>query len=120
MEDIAFETVAITYSQPETVVMLSMFTFYGIPAYAVGFGHAQVQWPLALALGGIAVRVDPSAASEARALLAEVAGRPAAIRPFLHGPGWVGRLTTVLLFLCGYTPPTRTASVLLLDGANRP
>ena len=119
MNDVAFETVAITYSQPETVVMLSMFTFYGIPAYASGFGHAQAQWPLSLALGGIAVRVDPAAANEARELLAEVAGRPAAVRPFLHGPDWFGRLTTFILFCCGYAPPTRTASTFLLDVPRR-
>jgi len=70
MADDSYETVAITYGQPETVVMLSMFAWYGMPAYASGLGHAQV-WPFAVALGGMEVRVHPDSAADAHALLAE-------------------------------------------------
>jgi hypothetical protein len=115
LTDTAFEPVAIVYSQPETAVMLSMFEFYGIPAYAVGFGHARVHWPLALALGGIVVRVHPDLLDDARELLADVATRPAAMRPrFIANP--VIRLLAYLLmfgFVVGL--PTRSPSTFLLD-----
>jgi len=76
MSDDPFETVAIAYSQPQAGVILSMFGWYGIPAFAQNIEHVRVSPPLTLALGGIPIRVRRDFADEARALLAEAAERP--------------------------------------------
>ena len=83
--DDRFQTVAITWSQPEAAVMLSMFEFYGIPAFAVGRRHVSIYGPLVTALQGIQIRVAIHALDEALGLLAEVAERPAAVRPYAFG-----------------------------------
>ncbi|MDH7972137.1 hypothetical protein QH494_08060 [Sphingomonas sp. AR_OL41] len=119
MVEDAFETVAIVYSQPETVVMLAMFTQYDIPAYAVGFDHARAAWPMLLALGGIIVRVHPAAADEARALLAEVAQRPAVIRPrFVINPV-LHIAFGILAMMLAAPPPTRATATYFLGNARR-
>jgi hypothetical protein len=114
MVDDSFETVAITYSQPETAVMLSMFAFYGIPAYAAGFDHARAVWPVALALGGIHIRVLPDSVGEARALLAEVAERPQATRPRLILNPVLRIVAYALVLLLSVGVPTRTGSTFFL------
>jgi hypothetical protein len=113
--DDSFETVAIVYNQPETVVMLSMFAFYGIPATAVGFRHTQIAPNLMVALGGVPIRVPGWAADEARELLAEVAERPQAVRPRLIDNAVMNGLIVVLFcFLTGTIPPTRAGSTYFL------
>lgn len=92
----AFETVAITWSQPEAAVMLSMFEFYDIPAFALGRWHASINPPLVTGLQGIQVRVHHLAVDEALDLLGEVAKRPAAIRPYLFGQAWPYRVMVTL------------------------
>ena len=67
MSDDPFETVAIAYSQPQAGVILSMFEFYGIPAYGANLETIRVNTPLTLALGGIPIRVARDFAEEARA-----------------------------------------------------
>jgi hypothetical protein len=119
MADDAFETVAIIYSQPETVVMLAMFEQYGIPAYAAGFNHARAKWPLLVALGGIVVRVHPAALAEAQILLAEVAERPAAVRPRLLFNPALQILFGVLGMLLAVPPPTRVMSTFFLGAARQ-
>jgi hypothetical protein len=94
--DDRFETVAITWSQPEAAVMLSMFDFYGIPAFAVGSRHVSAQGPILTALQGIQIRVAVGFMDEALDMLADVAERPAAVRPYAFGmPG----LYRVIVFL---------------------
>jgi hypothetical protein len=136
----AFETVAITWSQPEAAVMLSMFEFYGIPAFALGWWHASVNAPCLVAIQGIQVRVHHAKLDEALDLLGEVVERPAAVRPYLLGSPWSYPIVLVLAFaaaVVGYAqlddpgpltviailplsvlmiaiPPTRTPSVFLL------
>ena len=111
----SFETVAITYSQPETAVMLSMFAFYGIPATPVGLGHVQIAPMMAVALGGILIRVPSSTAAEARQLLAEVADRPQAVRPLrIDNPVMNGIIVVLFSLLTGTVPPTRTGSTFFL------
>jgi len=120
MANDTFETVAITYSQPETLVMLAMFEQYGIPAYALGFSHARAVWPLMLALGGIIIRIHPDALDAARALLAEVAERPAARRPRSFA-NWVPYVLLAILGTgLGVPPTTRTASTFILGDRRRP
>lgn len=112
----SFETVAITYSHPETAVMLSMFAFYGIPAMPVGLYHSQIAPNLMVALGGILIRVPAWAADEARTLLAEVAERPQAVRPRLIDNAVMnGLILTLFCCLTGVIPPTRAGSTFFLD-----
>lgn len=108
MEADSFETVAITWSQPEAAVMLAMFAFYGIPAFAVGRHHAAVQPTLVTMLQGIEVRVAWDAADEAREILTEVAERPAVVRPYLFGNATLHRTLIVMAFVC----PVLTAMIL--------
>lgn len=116
----AFETVAITWSQPEAAVMLSMFEFYGIPAFALGRWHASVNPPLIVGLQGIQVRVHASAVDDALDLLAEVAERPAAVRPYLLGQRWLYPvILTVSVFVMiplyvTDTPPAWSVVLLVL------
>ena len=74
--DDGFETVAVTYSQPEAAVMLSFLAWHDIQAYALS-EHARVSSHLITALGGIPVRVHRPDLDRARSLLAEVAAPPA-------------------------------------------
>ncbi len=136
----AFETVAVTWSQPEAAVMLSMFEFYGIPAFALGRLQASIDATLIVAIQGIQIRVHHLALDEALDLLGEVAERPAAVRPYLFGQAWPYRLILTLaaiayiyavaslddpsplvllaalpLTLIGSAaPPTRTSSTFML------
>lgn len=71
MSDDPFETVAIAYSQPQAAVILSLFEWNGIPAYAANLETVRASTPLTLALGGIPIRVLREAAAEAREILTE-------------------------------------------------
>ncbi len=112
----SYETVAITYSQPETAVMLSMFTFYDIPAYALGSGVASVIPTWMVALGGIQIRVHPESLDDARTLLTEIAQRPQAVRPWIIDEPILNGIISILA--CGLglmpVPPTRTGSTYFL------
>ncbi len=112
----AFETVAVTWSQPEAAVILSMFEFYGIPAYGTGRWHTSINPLMIMGLDGIHVRVHPEALDEALDLLAEAAQRPAAIRPYLIKQPWLNGVATVIICVLGLfpVPPTRTASTFFL------
>lgn len=101
LDEDAFETVAITWSQPEAAVMLSMFEFYGIPAFALGRWHASINPPIIVGLQGIQVRVHHLAVDEALDLLAEVAERPAAVRPYFLGSATLYRAIVVAAFVLG-------------------
>ena len=103
--DDRFETVAITWSQPEAAVMLSMFEFYGIPAFAVGGRHVSAYGPMVTALQGIQIRVVAAASDEALDLLAEVAEQPAAVRPYAFASPNLYRLTVVLAFAAALLTP---------------
>jgi len=109
--DDRFETVAITWSQPEAAVMLSMFDFYGIPAFAVGGRHVSAQGPILTALQGIHIRVAAGAADDALDLLAEVAERPAAVRPYAFGQPGLYRTIVVLALAAAAMMPLALALV---------
>lgn len=114
--DDRFETVAITWSQPEAAVMLSMFAAYEIPALSVGQQVMRL-WPTSgVALQGIQIRVHHEWLDDALDLLAEVAERPAAIRPFPTENRWAYGVVVVLLCATGIVPvpPTRTPSTFFL------
>lgn len=106
----AFETVAVTWSQPEAAVIVSFLEWHGIATYAL-HRHAQVEPPLVTALGGLPIRVPAERAIEAKALLAQVEGLPV-IRPPLARNGVADRLAALLCFLFGATPPPRVGSTV--------
>ena len=109
--DDAFDTVAVTWSQPEAAVMLSFLAWHDIPAYALR-EHARVAALHVTALGGIPIRVHRPALTEARALLAEVPG-PAIICPALIGNRLANVVLLLFAFMLGGTPPPRTRSIVI-------
>ena len=108
----AFETVAVTYSQPEAAVMLSFLAWHDVHAYALS-DHARVSAHLVTALGGIPVRVAQADSARARALLADVAAaEPPVIRPPAIRHRALGTLALLLAFCLGAPPPPRVGSDL--------
>jgi hypothetical protein len=63
------ETVVRVFRPAQLVVIQSLLLQAGIFVCPTGFHHLTNQWPLALALGGIEVRVPEVQADDARALL---------------------------------------------------
>jgi hypothetical protein len=113
MSDDPFETVAIAYSQAQADVILSMFAWYDIPAYAKNIAHARAVRVLTLALGGFPIRVHRDFAEEARGLLDEAAERE-------HEPlteplaDRLGRLPLLgLLLLFGAPPQPRVSASIV-------
>lgn len=103
--DDAFETVAVTYSQPEAAVMLSFLAWHDVQAYALS-EHARISAHLVTALGGIPIRVAPADAARARALLAEVAHpEPPVVRPPVVRNRLLSTAALLLAFLFGGAPP---------------
>lgn len=122
MADDAFETVAIVYGQPEAVVLLALFAQHDIATEVVGAGHISVNPIWAVALGGIIVRVRSEALDDARALLAEIARQPQAVRRRLIDNPVLNGLMVVLACFIGIAPvpPTRVGSTFLLGNLRRP
>ena len=93
------------------MILLSLFEWYGVPAHAQNYGHASTNWPLALALGGIPIRVARDFAEEARAPLAEVADdyedEPAQPQPLSY------RIFKVAFFLFLPVPPPRRSAAIV-------
>jgi len=122
MLDDGVETVAIVYSLPELAVLLGLFAQHDIPTAVVGAGHAAVNPQLMVALGGVTIRVPQELAGDARTLLAEIAERPAAMRPRLIDNVALNALMVVLACVLGVAPipPTRAAATFLLGNVRRP
>ncbi|HEX8301096.1 hypothetical protein [Sphingomonas sp.] len=114
MDGDPFETVAIAYSQPQAGVILSLFAWHGMLAYAMNLETARTNCPWTLALGGIPIRVERSAAEEARALLTEAADRSG--EPQVETAS--GRISNgVIAALCfvmaGAAPPPRLSASIV-------
>lgn len=116
MSDDPFQTVAIAYSQPQARVMLSLFEWHGIPAYAMNIETTRINTPWTLALGGIPIRVARESFEEARGLLAEVADRPEEASPPKpsEAPLRRGLMFFVGLFT-GAVPPPRLGATMVGD-----
>ncbi|NML07174.1 hypothetical protein [Sphingomonas sp. G-3-2-10] len=116
MSDDPFETVVIAYSQSQAGVILSLFEWNGIPAYAMNIEMARNSAPLTLALGGIPIRVAREAAAEAREILGEAADASAEAEvPRLEAGERAGNfLIGLLCFLfAGAAPPPRIAASIV-------
>lgn len=118
----AFETVAIVYSQPEARILLALLAQHDIATEVVGAGHVSVNPIWTVALGGIIVRVRTEALDDARALLAEIARQPQAVRRRMIDNPVLNGLLVVLACFMGIAPipPTRVGSTFLLGAARRP
>lgn len=110
MSDDPFVTIAVAHSQPQAAVMLSMFGWYGIPAYGMNMETTRINCPLTLALGGIPIRVAREAVEDARNLLVEAVDHT---EPPLRSPSLWRLIITVIYFVTGATRPPRIAAVLL-------
>lgn len=108
-----FETVAIAYTQPQAMVLLSLFQWHDIPAYAHGIEMVRANAPLTLAMGGIPIRVARNDATQARALLLEAAEseEPAEIRS--AGKRATNGIVALFWFLLGGVSTPRVAAVVL-------
>jgi hypothetical protein len=122
MADDAFETVAIVYSQPEAGVLLALFAQHDIATEVIGARHVSVNPVWTVALGGIIVRVQIEALEDARALLAEIARQPQAVRRrLIDNPALNGLLVVLACFLgIAPIPPTRVGFTFLLGAERRP
>lgn len=106
----------------------------GIPADLLNQHHISVQWPMALALGGVRVCVDPDSAERAKAVLAaRDAGEYEAALCEEHGLApltcgvcgsnravyrrdWAeSALLLAVMFIFGVSAPPRIASVRCRD-----
>ncbi|WP_439571423.1 hypothetical protein [Sphingomonas sp.] len=109
-----FETVVIAYSQPQAAVLMSLFEWHGIPAYAQNIETVRTQTPLTLALGGIPIRVRLDAVADARALLAEAVTDPEPAPSSSPSRRVMGGLNALICYLfAGAAPPPRISAVLI-------
>jgi hypothetical protein len=110
-----FETVAFAYRPPQVAVMLSMFQYYGIPAYARNAGHSGIDCPITLALGGMPILVHRDYAEEARALLDEAADRVEAepCRPQPLGYRLLKLIASPVLLMLSIVPPPRLSATIV-------
>lgn len=121
MADDGVEMVAIVYSLSEAAVLRGLFAQHDIVTVVIGAGHAAVDPQLVVALGGIMVCVQREVLDEARALLAEIAERPQAVRPRLIENVVLNAVAVILACVTGFAPipPTRTGSTFLLGDMRR-
>ena len=109
MDEDPFETVAIAYTQVQADVILSLFAWNGIPAYAKNIAHVRTDPVITLALGAMPIRVYGEFAAEARAMLAEAeANATEGLSDSLSN-----RITKVALGLIGLIPPPRVSAEIV-------
>lgn len=60
------EPVGVVYDLPEAICLKSFLESQGIPTFINGLGHAQVDWWMIVALGGMEVFVPPRHVGEVR------------------------------------------------------
>ena len=103
------ETVARVFSPAQLLVVQSLLHQARIRVCPVGYHHLANQWPMALALGGIELRVPEVQAEEARVLLAELP--PLALFPRPFGRTWPVRLLVLVALYCfACVPPPMVAA----------
>lgn len=103
------ETIGWVFRPAQLLVVQSLLEQADIPVCLVGYHHVTNQWPLALALGGIELRVPEARAEDARALFAMLPP----LEPSTHefGKNLLLRLAVLLVFYCfGLVPPPTLAA----------
>jgi hypothetical protein len=103
------ETLGWVFRPAQLLVVQSLLEQAGVMLCPLGYHHLTNQWPIAIALGGIELRVPAEQAEEARALLAAL---PPLLPPAQEfGRHWPVRLLVLLalyLFFC--VPPPALAA----------
>ena len=69
-------TIAAVYSRPELCALLGLLRTNRIFATTIGEGHSRVDWPLAVALGGVRVTIPIEDVPLACELLAGIDPKP--------------------------------------------
>lgn len=102
-----FETVAYVYSQTELALLLSLFETENIWVVPTAYHQVAAQWWMAVALGGIELRVHEADAEAAWALLATLE-RPVFKQRIFSDFRVVEWLLILGLFVTGFfVPPAR-------------
>ena len=113
------ETVARVFSPAQMVVVQSLLYQARILVCPIGYHHLTNQWPYALGLGGIELRVPEAQAEDARALLAAMP--PLALLPRPFGRTRLVRLVVLLaLYSVSCVPPPMLAAEFVPPRRERP
>jgi hypothetical protein len=103
------ETVGWVFRPAQLLVVQSLLEQANIPHCLIGYHHITNQWPLALALGGIELRVPEVRAEEARELFASMPPLEPPTQEF--GTSLMVRLLVLLVFYCfALVPPPALAA----------
>ena len=98
------ETVGRVFRPAQLLVVQSLLEQAGIWLCPIGYHHLTNQWPYAIGLDGIELRVPEAQAEEARALLASLPPLPPPVEEF--GRNRLARLLALLaLYLFACVPP---------------
>jgi hypothetical protein len=113
-------TVAAVYSRSELYALLGLLRTNGIGASTVGEGHNRVDWPLAVALGGVRVMIPAADVDLARELLGGVDSTP--YRGPVYSPVRVVDILmmVILTFLFSVPPPARIPAHIYLAARREP
>jgi hypothetical protein len=106
------ETVARVYRPAQLAVIQSLLQQADILVCPIGYHHLTNQWPIALALGGIELRVPEVQADDARALLESLP--PLWMPAHEFGKNRLVRLVVLLVLYCFacVPPPMRAAETV--------
>lgn len=110
-----FETIAYVYSQPELAVLLSLFGWEDIFILPINRHTISVAPSLAIALGGVQLRVHPADADRARALLATIDQSRAFWGPVFFRDRLADAILILALFLLGLAPIARIPAEFILE-----
>ena len=106
------ETVARVFRPAQLLVIQSVLRQADILVCPIGYHHLTNQWPIALALGGIEMRVPEAQAADARALLESLPPLP--IPAYQISESWLVRLIVLLGLYCFYcVPPPMLAAEIV-------
>jgi hypothetical protein len=110
-----YETLAYVYSQSDLAILTSFLESEEIRFMTIGGGHASVDWPITIALGGVELRVHPLDGPRIRALLAPLDLKPYRGAIFI-GNRFADALLVLMLFVLGlFAPVGRMSPVFLLE-----
>ncbi|HEX6376443.1 MAG TPA: hypothetical protein VFZ91_12080 [Allosphingosinicella sp.] len=103
-------TIAAVYDRSELGLLRSWLEAHGLWTSTVGDGHAAVEWPLAVALGGVRLRVRAEDFAAAAELLADREPYRFARTLFLRSRLADAALLLMLFLLTFVPPPPRIAA----------
>lgn len=113
-------TVAAVYSRSELHALLGLLRTNGIAASTVGEEHSRVDWPLAVALGGVKVTIPAADVALATELLGGIDATP--YRGPVYSPVRAVDilLMVILTFFFAVPPPARIPAHIYLAARREP